>query len=51
MNLKEKQLSRECMFKGKIITVYKDEALLPDGNTATREVIAHNGGVCILPIN
>lgn len=51
MNLKEKQLSRECMFKGKIITVYKDEALLPDGKTATREVIAHNGGVCVLPIN
>ncbi len=47
MNLKEKQLNSEYIFKGKIIRVRKDIALLPDNTTAIREVVEHNGGVCV----
>lgn len=47
MNLEEKQLSSEYKFKGRIISLRQDMALLPNGNTATREVIEHPGGVCV----
>ena len=47
MNLEEKQLSKEYVYRGKIINVRKDKALLPNGNTSTREVIEHPGGVCV----
>lgn len=51
MNLKETQLSTECIYSGKIITLRKDKALLPNGRTASREVVDHPGGVCVLPID
>lgn len=47
MNLEEKQLNFNYKFKGRIINLRQDTALLPDGNTATREVIEHPGGVCV----
>lgn len=47
MNLKEEQLKAEYMYKGKIINLRRDEALLPNGNTALREVVEHPGGVCV----
>lgn len=47
MNLEEKQLSKEYMYKGKIINLRRDTALLPDGKTALREVVEHPGGVCV----
>ena len=47
MNLKEEQLSYEYKFKGKIINLRVDQALLPDGNQAAREVVEHPGGVTI----
>ena len=50
MNLEEKQLSFDYKFKGKIIKLRVDEALLPNGAIATREVVEHNGGICIVPI-
>lgn len=50
MNLTEKQLTAEYIYKGKIISLRRDEALLPNGNTAFREVVEHNGGVCVVPL-
>jgi ADP-ribose pyrophosphatase len=47
MNFKEKQLSSEYKFKGRIINLRQDTVLLPNGNTATREVVEHPGGVCV----
>lgn len=47
MNLTEKQLSSEYMYKGRIINLRRDNALLPNGTTAFREVIEHKGGVCV----
>lgn len=47
MNLEEKQIDFEYMFEGRVIRVRRDNALLPNGKTAVREVAEHNGGVCI----
>lgn len=50
MDLTEKTLDSKIVFEGKIITVCHDEALLPNGKTAKREVVKHNGGVCVAPL-
>lgn len=50
MNLEEKQLSAEYLYKGKIINLRRDEVLLPNGENALREVIEHPGGVCVAAI-
>lgn len=50
MNLTEKQLSSEYKFKGRVINLRRDEVLLPDGKTSAREVIEHNGGVCVAAV-
>ena len=50
MNLKETTKSQEYMFKGRIINLRRDVAILPDGSEANREVVEHNGGVCVLPL-
>ena len=43
----EKQISSETVYDGKIIHVHKDMVELDDGRNAYREVVVHNGGVCI----
>ena len=45
----DKTLSSETLFEGRVITLTKDTALLENGRTATREVVHHHGGACILP--
>ncbi|MBT3180152.1 MAG: NUDIX hydrolase [Candidatus Marinimicrobia bacterium] len=49
-NLKETKLSSEIIFQGRLLDVRKDEVLLPNGKTSTREWINHPGAVCIIPI-
>lgn len=51
MDLTEKQLKAEYVFKGKIFNARVDEALMPDGRTAVREVVEHNGGVMVAPFD
>ena len=46
----EKTISSKEIFKGKVISVHHDEVSLENGNTAMREVVYHNGGVCVLPL-
>ena len=48
--LREMQVSSESIFDGCIISVFKDTVSLPNGNTATREVVRHKGATCIVPI-
>lgn len=50
MELEEKTLQKDYIFKGRIITVRVDDALLPNGKTAKREVVEHPGGVCMAPL-
>lgn len=47
MNLTETPLTRTVIYEGKIITVRVDDARLPNGAVAKREVVEHPGGVCI----
>ena len=47
MNLEEKRINSQYIYKGKIINLRKDEIRLPDGNPAIREVVEHPGGVCV----
>ena len=44
----EKTLKKELVYKGRIIDLYRDEVLCDNGNTSIREILHHNGGVCIL---
>ena len=47
MDLTETTLSRSYRYKGRIVNLRVDEARLPDGGTAAREVVEHPGGVCV----
>ena len=51
MDLTEKTLKSEPIFKGRVIDLRVDTVTLPDGNVSTREVIAHPGGVCVLAVD
>lgn len=51
MKLYEETLSEEYRYKGKIINLRVDEVKLPDGRTSHREVVEHNGGVCVAAVN
>lgn len=47
----EKTIASEDVFQGRVIKVRVDTVLLPDGNTARREVVEHPGAVVILALN
>lgn len=47
----EKQKNSTYVYRGRIINLRLDTAVLPDGKTAQREVIEHPGGVGVLPID
>ena len=48
MKFNEKTLDKEYLYNGKILSLRKDQVLLPDGNKAVREVVEHSGGSCIV---
>lgn len=48
--LGERAVSSEDIFDGFILHVKKDTVALPNGNTATREIIRHIGAVCVVPL-
>lgn len=50
MELTEKRTGGRTVFEGRVIRVEEDEVLLPDGKSASREVVRHNGGVCVAPL-
>ncbi len=51
MDMTEKTLRSQEIFRGKILHVIRDEIQLPDGQAATREVVRHPGGVCVLALD
>ena len=51
MDLTEKPINQEYKFKGKIVNMRVDDALLPNGTVAKREIVEHNGGVCVAPLD
>ena len=51
MHLTEKTIKREIIFEGKVFTVARDNVLLENGKPALRELVLHNGGAGILPVD
>ena len=51
MDLTERQLSRETIYEGKILHIYRDDVLLSNGRTSVREVAEHPGGVAIVALD
>ena len=50
MELWEKKIDSKQIFDGKIVKLYVDSVLLPNGETATREIVRHPGAVCVIPV-
>lgn len=50
MDLTEVKLESKRIFDGHIVHLDFDTVRLPDGKTATREVIRHNGAVAVVPL-
>ena len=50
MELIAEKLKTVTSYHGVIVNVRLDEARLPDGSTAKREVVEHPGGVTVLPL-
>lgn len=48
MNLDEITVEQKTVFKGRIVNLRVDKALLPNGEPCEREVVEHPGGVCVV---
>ena len=51
MDMKETRISGELIYDGIIVHLYKDKVSLPNGNEAVREVIRHQGAVCVVAVD
>jgi ADP-ribose pyrophosphatase len=47
--VRETLISSETIFSGRVVTLRLDTVRLADGSIATREVVAHEGAVAIVP--
>ena len=50
MDFSEKTVKKEYIFKGEVINLRVDTVTTPSGNLATRELVEHPGGVCVVPL-
>ncbi len=48
MDLEEKTLEENYLYKGKILNLKKDTVILPDGKKSVREVVEHSGGCAVM---
>ncbi|WP_309118737.1 NUDIX hydrolase [Paenibacillus sp.] len=48
LDFTEKTISTKPIFQGKIISLQVDEVALPNGGTATREIVKHPGAVAVI---
>lgn len=51
MNLTEKKLDSTEVFSGRLLNVFKDRILLPNGAESTREYIKHVGAVAVVAMD
>ena len=49
-NFEEKKVVSELIYDGKIVHLFRDTVRLPNGKEAFREIIRHNGAVCVVPL-
>ena len=50
MDFSEKTVKQDYIFRGEIINLRVDTVTTPAGTTATRELVEHPGGVCVVPL-
>ena len=51
MEFEEKTISRKEIYQGPIFKLVQDQVELPEGKgTAQRDLIFHNGAVCVLAV-
>ena len=48
MKYEEKTVSENYIYRGKILSLRCDDALLPDGKPCKREIVEHTGGASVL---
>lgn len=46
----EKKINSKAVYTGRLLHVFCDNVILPNGNEATRDLIRHIGAVAVLPI-
>lgn len=51
MDYIEKTVKTEDIFKGRIVHLHVDEVELFDGSHSKREIVEHNGGVTVIPVD
>lgn len=51
MDIREKTISSEPVYDGKIIKLTVDTVICPNGNEAKREIVRHPGGVGVVPVD
>lgn len=51
MDFTEKKLCRETIYEGKILHIFHDRVLLPNGKEGIREVAEHPGGVAVVALD
>lgn len=50
MHLEEKTIESHTIYEGPIFNVTHDTVELENGSRAIRDVLLHNGGVCVVPV-
>lgn len=50
-SLFEKQLNSTNVYKGRLLDVYSDEIVLPNGHKSKREYIKHVSAACVVPVD
>ena len=50
-DIDEKTLRENKLYEGRIISLYVDDVLLPNGEKGSREYVSHRGGAAILPVD
>lgn len=51
MKLTEEKISSKTLYEGKVINLKVNEVKLENGAVASREIVEHPGGVCVLGID
>lgn len=51
MNYEEKEIKKNVIYSGKILTLRVDDIMTPDGKNAKREYVEHRGGAGILAVD
>lgn len=49
-NLEEKTWKKEKVYSGKVIDLYLEEVVLPNGKTGKREIVKHPGAVAVIAL-